>query len=84
MGADNMLKLGDMIKKEDVEIKGDERDILCLRITASWEDIIKGEGEQPSPLTQGDGIEKAYERQKIFYYENIYLAIIYQKSVRYP
>lgn len=45
MGADNMLTLGDMIKKEDVEIKGDERDILCLRITASWEDIIKGEGE---------------------------------------
>ena len=40
-----MLTIADMIKKENIDIKGNDKDVLCLQITASWEDIIKGEGE---------------------------------------
>lgn len=38
-----MITIADMIKKDSIDIKGDEKDIFCLQITASWEDIIKGE-----------------------------------------
>ena len=44
MGVDSMVTIADLIKKDSVSIKGDEKEIFCLQITANWEDII-GESE---------------------------------------
>ena len=40
-----MVTLGDLIKQDKIDIEGNDKDILCLQITANWEDIISGESE---------------------------------------
>ena len=44
-GVDRMLTIAQLIQKEDVEIKGNDRDVFCLEITANWDKILGGESE---------------------------------------